>query len=242
MNKNRPNPPAAEREAASASQRRQNRPPGQWPAAVRLGISLLVMWHVAAVFLAPLSIAPSSPLALDIAQGTFMQNYLDALYLNHGYHFFAPDPGPGRLIHYWVYNERGDQIDEGEFPNRDLQWPRLLYHRYFMLAEQGDAPIWRPTEAESRHWRQAYLTAYARQLLREHDAAAVRVQRILHLQLSLEHALEGKTLTDPEDYRREEEVVQRRQDMELPPPPPPSGAWNNNLRRDVASGWQGGWQ
>ncbi|MEX2091214.1 MAG: hypothetical protein WD971_00980, partial [Pirellulales bacterium] len=89
MKPNRPLPPGQERDAPSQQQRPKSRRPGQLPFVAKIVISLLVTWHVAAVFLAPLSIQPSSPLVVEIAQRRPMQWYLDALYLNHGYHFFA---------------------------------------------------------------------------------------------------------------------------------------------------------
>lgn len=234
---NRANPPAVEREG-SAPQKQRSRRPGQWGLAVRIGVSLILAWHIMAVFLAPLSIPPSSQTVGYLAQGTFMQWYLDALFLNHGYHFFAPDPGPGHLIRYQVFDERGSVIAQGEFPNKKEDWPRLLYHRYFMLAEQCYVPA--ASEAESQRWMRTYLAAYARQLLREHGGASVRVQRIIHYPAILEDVVGGMPLDDPRTYRLELEVTQHRQDLDLPLPNQ-ARVWNQNQwRRDVASGWQGG--
>ena len=240
MSKNRPNhPPSYERESsASQSPRRaSNERVRHLSAPARLLFSLLIAFHLTAVFLAPMSIPPSSPLVLNAAQNWFMQKYLDALYLNHGYHFFAPDPSDGHLIQYQVLDDRGGVISEGEFPNLQQQWPRLLYHRYFMLADQCEIDA--PTEAEAKQWKQALLNAYAQQLLREHDgAAAVRVQRITHYPLMLRDALEGQPLTYPETYRTDMEVIQRRQNLGVPAPNQ-SGAWNNSPP-NVARGWNGG--
>ena len=66
-----------------------------------------------------------------------MQWYLDALYLNHGHAFFAPirrRRPPGPLPDVSIENAQYET--QGEFPNRKGQWPRLFYHRYFMLADQ----------------------------------------------------------------------------------------------------------
>lgn len=62
--------------------------------------------------------------------------YAQAAYLDHGYAFFAPDPGPSHLIKYKVDFEDGRPSVEGTFPNLKEQRPRLLYHRHFMLSEQ----------------------------------------------------------------------------------------------------------
>ena len=66
--------------------------------------------------------------------------YSQWLYINHGYFFFAPNPGPGHLIQcsFTPPNE-GDSAEESSskltLPDRNEHWPRLLYHRYFMLSE-----------------------------------------------------------------------------------------------------------
>jgi hypothetical protein len=242
MKQNRPPSPPSERDAPQ-QQRAKPRRPGQVPLLVKLLISLLVAWHVSAVFLAPLSIQPTSPLVQKFAQG-YMQWYLDALYLNHGYAFFAPDPGPGHLIRYQLTDDAG-RVSEGEFPSKKTNWPRLLYHRYFMLAEQCE--VGADSEAESNQWRDEYLKAYARQLLREHpEAALVRVQRIIHfplmardaLRIQNEEALQqyrAAPLTYPPTYQSEVEVIQRRSDLGSLPPPT-----RTSWRQDVSSGWQGG--
>jgi hypothetical protein len=59
--------------------------------------------------------------------------YLQLLYLNHGYKYFAPEPGPSTLLAYTM--EFADASSRQEtIPNRDIH-PRLLYHRHFMLTE-----------------------------------------------------------------------------------------------------------
>src|SRR5262245_14764474 len=82
--------PGLERAAAAPQPRPKPRKPGQMHVAFKLIISLLLIWHVSAVFLAPLSIPPSSPFVMRIAQDSAMQWYLDLAYINHGYDFFAP--------------------------------------------------------------------------------------------------------------------------------------------------------
>jgi hypothetical protein len=78
-----------------------------------------------------------------------MQTYSQWLYLDHGYFFFAPNPGPGRLIQCSFQPERmasdlpaspdlqihADVSDVSTLPDKQNQRPRLLYHRYLMLAE-----------------------------------------------------------------------------------------------------------
>ena len=78
---------------------RIDQPPcGLTPGWKRL-ISVLVALHVAAVFVGPWAIPPhGSELARTIASG--FGPYLQAAFLNNGYRFFAPEPGPGHLVRY----------------------------------------------------------------------------------------------------------------------------------------------
>ncbi len=56
------------------------------------------------------------------------------MYLDHGYAFFAPDPGPSHYFVADVHQANGTET-KLKFPDLSQQWPRLLYHRHFMLAE-----------------------------------------------------------------------------------------------------------
>jgi hypothetical protein len=237
MKPNRPNQP--EPVAPGPQPKPRNRKPGQWPLAVRVGVSLLLIWHLAAVFLAPLSIQPSSPLVVTVAQGSFMQYYLDSLYLNHGYHFFAPEPSMGHMIRYLVADDRGSELARGEFPSKKDNWPRLLYHRYFMLAEQCEVAA--ANEAEANQWKRAYLDAFAQQLMREHEGTQARVQRFVHYPAYPRDVLEGMQLTDPRTYQEEQPIVNARRKEAMTPQVNQGGTYQqNNWRQDVASGWQGG--
>jgi hypothetical protein len=105
---------------------------------IKLVISGLIVFHLTAVFWAPFAFAcnsggSSSPLADPV--GRSLQPYMAAMYLDHGYFFFAPNPGPSHLVRYKVEFEDGRPPVEGMFPDRQEQQPRLMYHRHFMLAE-----------------------------------------------------------------------------------------------------------
>ncbi|MEM0925236.1 MAG: hypothetical protein AAGJ83_04295, partial [Planctomycetota bacterium] len=100
-------------------------------------VSLLVLYHLLAVVLPPLAFQTTtmgerSPL-LDRLIRPF-EGYGQFLYLDRGYAFFAPDPGPSHLFQAAVGTDEGT-LKETLYPNLELQWPRLLYHRHFMLAE-----------------------------------------------------------------------------------------------------------
>jgi len=67
--------------------------------------------------------------------------YAEWMYLDHGYFFFAPNPGPNHLVGTKPTNSdvgalpAQDKAAQVLFPDRRKQWPRLRYHRYFMLSE-----------------------------------------------------------------------------------------------------------
>jgi hypothetical protein len=72
--------------------------------------------------------------------------YITALYLDHSYKFFAPNPGDSHLLRYDLYFADGTSRvgrDDQILPDRHGHWPRLLYHRHFMLTEFINLPdIW----------------------------------------------------------------------------------------------------
>lgn len=104
-----------------------------WTLRTRIIVSVLVVLHLAAVFSAPFAMPqPSSELSvgIDLVTGP----YTSALYMRHGYRFFAPDPGPSHLLRYEVVDESGDVV-AGRFPDKSNHKPRLMYHRFFMISE-----------------------------------------------------------------------------------------------------------
>ena len=105
----------------------------RWTTARRMTVSGLILFHVFAVFIAPFASPPPSS---DISQACarMLQPYLQAVAIDNGYRFFAPDPGPSHLIRYEVDLADGTMVS-GRFPDVERHWPRLLYHRHFMLAE-----------------------------------------------------------------------------------------------------------
>ncbi len=139
-------------------------------------VSLALLWHLFVVFISPLSVSPTSQTVFDLAQNKVVRFYSDPLYLNHGYHFFAPDPPINQLVRYQVIGENGEVVKEGEFPNKQQQWPRLMYHRHMMLADQAglglqdyDNPV------------QLSMRSYARHLLRTYQGSEARIDLVKHL-------------------------------------------------------------
>lgn len=113
--------------------------PASWSVRSRLIASALILLHITAVFWPPFTFAcsvgdgSSSPFADGVM--SWLRPYASLMYLDHGYFFFAPRPGPSHLVHYKVEFADGREPVEGVFPNLSEQRPRLFYHRHFMLAE-----------------------------------------------------------------------------------------------------------
>jgi hypothetical protein len=100
---------------------------------VRFLCSFLLVGYLAVVWLGPLS-NPVGSEFLTRPLARWVAPIHRSLFLGHGYRFFGPDPGPSHLLVYRIVNAEGDLV-EYRFPDRDTIWPRLLYHRWFMLSE-----------------------------------------------------------------------------------------------------------
>jgi hypothetical protein len=162
-----------------------------------LVISLLLLFHLAAVISAPYSM--SRPLlAQDLR--TVFRPYLQACFLDHGYQFFAPEPGPSHLVRYELQLADGTKR-EGVFPNLKEHWPRLLYHRHFMLSEFING-LYAPPEAPAAAQTQfkAYTKSYAQHLLHAHNAEKVTLYLRRHLIATPQDVGQGMQLDNSRLY------------------------------------------
>lgn len=157
-------------------------------------IGCLLALHCCAIIVGPWSVPPSSLLSQDAY--SLFEPYVEATFLNHGYHFFAPDPGPSHLVRYEVVREDGSEI-KGFFPDRDLNWPRLMYHRHFMMTEHLNGFL----EAGQTEVAEKHITSYARHLNHVHEGAEVRMFLVRHQLPSPEDVQKGMKLDDPRLYR-----------------------------------------
>lgn len=104
---------------------------------VKVAISMLVVVHLWAVLGEPIRFSTRGPGGPSPAASAFRRPigpYADMAYLNHGYAFFAPDPGPSHLVRASWVDDQGEERTQ-TFPDLNDQWPRLMYHRHFMLTE-----------------------------------------------------------------------------------------------------------
>ncbi len=166
---------------------------------------MLLAWHVLGLLVGPWSVPPS---ILGDALRPIYRPYLEAAYLNHGYKFFGPDPGPSHLIRYDVERADGSHA-RGVFPDLKEHWPRLYYHRHFMLSEFVDSlPPDGPPDPRIP-WEQqrlsaaekTYVSSYANRLLDEFDGERVKLELVEHAIPPPEDVLKGRPLNDPRLYR-----------------------------------------
>jgi hypothetical protein len=187
-----------------------------WHAAWRWLVSLLVIAHMGAVISAPWSLAtrdalppgytappgqpevpgPTSevwqePVVLRQLHHTF-HHYLNLIYMNHGYEFFAPDPAGTHLISYQVTKPDGTTVS-GLFPDLEAQWPRLFYHRHMMLADQ------------TLMMGRASCQHYADHMATIHGGPS-RIKWMIHMLLSPQDVIDEKPLDDGSLYRERESL------------------------------------
>lgn len=120
-------------------------PPGSCPLILRRVLLVFLAVHLLAVLAEPLAFFSRSDFqtAPEFNQmRRLVAPYAEWMYLDHGYFFFAPNPGPNHLVGLKSLNTNLQELDPSQikmpevlFPDRRKQWPRLLYHRYFMLSE-----------------------------------------------------------------------------------------------------------
>jgi hypothetical protein len=184
--------PRTDQRPASSEPTPSLAPATGWHRWLRVAVNCWLVFHVAAIVIAPAAVSPSS----DIIQAGWdvCQPYLQLLDLNHGYHFFAPEPDDSTLLAFEA--ERADgSVVSGRIPNRDIV-PRLLYHRHFMLTEQmKDAPA---------ELKDEWVGSYAEHLCRKFGAVRVKLTGQIHHLASMEAVRTGTRLDDPSSFENED--------------------------------------
>ncbi len=166
--------------------------PRQLPARWRIVISAALVFHLVAIVVFPFFFqtlqSPAGPSSLAAWLDRTFSWYLDAAYLGHGYAFFAPDPGASHLVKYRLEFDDRESL-ELTFPDLDRHWPRLLYHRHFMLAEQLHAdyePPEPPPDFPREAWQQRRRMydlkwkSFEDHLLALHGAKRIEMIRVEH--------------------------------------------------------------
>jgi hypothetical protein len=155
---------------------------------IRWAVNLWLVVHISAIIIAPASVGPSSELVRSLWSG--FRPYLQFFYLNHGYHYFAPEPSQSTLLSFVAERDDGTSLS-GRIPDRAIV-PRLLYHRHFMLTEHMNGA---PPELRER-----WYGSYARHLGHAYGASKVSLTRQTHYLPTMEMVRRGVRLDDPASY------------------------------------------
>jgi hypothetical protein len=156
---------------------------------LRYCINVWVLLHFTAIIAAAASTGPAPGYALAV-WGLF-HPYLEFLFLNHGFNFYAPEPSSSMLMEFEAVRADGSTVT-GQIPDRAL-WPRLLYQRHLLLTEHiSIAPD------DRRPWYQSY----AHHLCRKYRASKVHLTLVSHAPMPMELVRDGGRLDDPFTYTK----------------------------------------
>jgi hypothetical protein len=184
-----------------------------------------------AVVLPPLSVESGGESKLWQALARPFRGYIEMADLDHGYRFFGPEPGASHLVRYQLEMPDGSKRED-VFPNLAEERPRLLYHRYFMLAEhlnmlygpvdqideahqmaEKNLPPMAPERVAVERGYQAanaslhaMVRSYADELLHRTGAKSVHLELIEHAFPPPDAVLAGMKLNDPSLYRQEADL------------------------------------
>jgi hypothetical protein len=155
---------------------------------LRYCINLWVVLHFTAILAAAGTIGQASGYAMAVWQ--VFRPYLEVLFLNHGFNFYAPEPSATMMITFEAERPDGS-ITTGQIPDPAL-WPRLLYQRNLLLTEHiGLVPM---------DNRDPWYRSYAQHLCRKLGARKVHLTLVKHDPMPMEMFRNGGHLDDPITY------------------------------------------
>jgi hypothetical protein len=155
---------------------------------LRYCINLWVILHFAAIVAAAGMIGPRPGYVVAIWE--IFHPYLQVLFLDHGFNFFAPAPAPSNSLKFEAVRPDGSVV-KGQVPDPSLR-PQLLYQRHLLLTEHiGIAPP---------GYTDRWYKSYAQHICRKFGAAKVHLTHVVHEFLPMEMVREGVRLDDPFTY------------------------------------------
>ncbi|MEZ6057399.1 MAG: hypothetical protein R3C01_11925 [Planctomycetaceae bacterium] len=166
-----------------------------WSRRKKRVVSAILLFHLLAIFICPASLGGplgGSPFLNTLYDRVFHW-HLEPLHLMHGFQFFAPEPSAGKVIQYEFEYADGRKELGWQFPHRDRISPRLLYHRYFMLAER--LPLGDDEALEIA------LRSYARHLLQWHGGTKITIYVVEHGLILPRDVLAGADPDSPELFQ-----------------------------------------
>jgi len=176
-----------------------------WPCAVRRGVSLWLIYHILGLVICPASLM--LPGALTDIYVQCYSHYLQPIHQMQGHSFFAPQPAAAHVIQYEI-ELKDKPTSLRQFPLRDEIHPRLMYHRYFMLAER--------LSGSADEERELLIWSYARHLgtwYSRDDLIGVRVFWMRHNLLGPVDVLDGNDINNEQLYEILEEYAWTREEL-----------------------------
>ncbi len=157
---------------------------------LRYCINVWVVLHFTAIIAAAATIGPAAGYVLATWQ--LFHPYVQFLFLNHGFNFYAPEPSSSMLMEFEAVRPDGSSVT-GRIPDPTL-WPRLLYQRHLLLTEHiSIAPV---------DDRTPWYRSYARHLCRKYGASKVHLTLVSHYPMPMEKFRNGGRLDDPFTYTK----------------------------------------
>jgi hypothetical protein len=154
---------AKDLDAAGKGEGSQQTTPPPWPRWARILVSLVVVYHLAAIVSGAVGVPPSSELERSIADG--FTSYFDLMDLGYSYRFYA-EPGPTPVVMATIQFADGRPEETVRLPARDLGGPRMRHQRQLALANA----LFNDVQEARRRVRDASQSglarAYARHLCR----------------------------------------------------------------------------
>jgi hypothetical protein len=155
----------------------------------RLVVSVLIVLHFIGIGTAVVS-APPAPWLVQQMWGRIYQPYLEFMYLNNAYHFYAPEPGPASYLWFrmfyedpqgklWAHWRKIPDMNEEGWHNSSLA---LEYQRMLALTENVVPSDPTPSLYETNpiDGSTGYASWYARRL--EHSRESLIVEPIVGIE------------------------------------------------------------
>jgi hypothetical protein len=121
-------------------------------------VSLVILFHFGGICTAALTVAPSPWIALYVWTYVY-RPYLEFMYLNNAYHFYAPEPGPPTMMWFYVKYEDGTG-QWRKIPQRQDYPLAVEYQRRLSLTESINQLL--PTNSVPPEIKERRLEAHAR--------------------------------------------------------------------------------
>jgi hypothetical protein len=148
---------------------------GAWPVWARVAVSLLLLYHMAAVMAGAVGVPPSSDLEQGIAD--WFTPYFDLMDMGYSYRYYA-EPPPTPVVTATLQFDDGRTEEIVRLPARNLTGPRMRHQRQLALANSLYTDV-QEAKLRTRDASQSRLArAYARHLCRTRPGCRMVTLRV----------------------------------------------------------------